>query len=59
MATIEATAEQLAALDKQLNSAATPLAQRFRALFTLKAIHSLEAIQVIGKGELAADLGQA
>ncbi|KAL8290500.1 hypothetical protein RQP46_002758 [Phenoliferia psychrophenolica] len=40
----------LASLDAQLNSSTTPLAQRFRALFTLKSIGSPRAIEIIGKG---------
>lgn len=51
-----ATIEQLAALDLSLNSATTPLAQRFRSLFTLKSIGSLEAIEIIGKGSSFASL---
>ncbi|KAI5481836.1 deoxyhypusine monooxygenase [Pseudohyphozyma bogoriensis] len=57
-----------AALDQQLNSESTPLAQRFRALFTLKGLGGLKAIEIIGKGfegdsallghELAYCLGQ-
>lgn len=39
-----------AALDRQLNSATTPLAARFRALFTLKSIATPQAIEIIGKG---------
>lgn len=38
-------------LDSQLNSEATPLAQRFRALFTLKSLGGHRAIDIIGKGE--------
>ncbi|SCZ92099.1 BZ3500_MvSof-1268-A1-R1_Chr5-3g08336 [Microbotryum saponariae] len=55
-------------LDAQLNSSSTPLAQRFRALFTLKSLGGHRAIDVIGKGfdgqsallghELAYCLGQ-
>lgn len=41
---------QLLQLDQDLNSEATPLAQRFRSLFTLKSIGSIEAITIIGKG---------
>lgn len=37
-------------LDLQLNSSKTPLAQRFRALFTLKGLGGLRAIEIIGKG---------
>lgn len=39
-------------LDSQLNSSATPLAQRFRALFTLKSLGGPRAIEIIGKGAL-------
>lgn len=42
---------QLRQLDASLNSESTPLAQRFRDLFTLKSIGSFEAIQIIGKGQ--------
>ncbi|GAA6053138.1 hypothetical protein NBRC10513_000102 [Rhodotorula toruloides] len=55
-------------LDRQLNSHEVPLAQRFRALFTLKSLGGDRAIEVIGKGfdgesallghELAYCLGQ-
>ncbi|GAA5824247.1 hypothetical protein JCM10212_003989 [Sporobolomyces blumeae] len=55
-------------LDKLLNSSETPLAQRFRALFTLKSLGGPRAIEVIAKGfdgesallghELAYCLGQ-
>ncbi|GAA5852684.1 hypothetical protein JCM9279_004953 [Rhodotorula babjevae] len=55
-------------LDKQLNSHDVPLAQRFRALFTLKSLGGQRAIEVIGRGfdgesallghELAYCLGQ-
>ncbi|GEM09364.1 deoxyhypusine monooxygenase [Rhodotorula toruloides] len=55
-------------LDRQLNSHEVPLAQRFRALFTLKSLGGERAIEVIGKGfdgesallghELAYCLGQ-
>ncbi|GAA5943970.1 hypothetical protein JCM3775_004726 [Rhodotorula graminis] len=55
-------------LDKQLNSHDVPLAQRFRALFTLKSLGGHRAIEVIGRGfdgesallghELAYCLGQ-
>lgn len=37
-------------LDRQLNSHEVPLAQRFRALFTLKSLGGDRAIEVIGKG---------
>lgn len=37
-------------LDRQLNSHEVPLAQRFRALFTLKSLGGERAIQVIAKG---------
>lgn len=37
-------------LDSQLNSSSTPLAQRFRALFTLKSLGGPRAIEIIGKG---------
>lgn len=37
-------------LDRQLNSHDIPLAQRFRALFTLKSLGGDRAIEVIGKG---------
>lgn len=57
-----------APLDKLLNSKETPLAQRFRALFTLKSLGGPRAIEVIAKGfdgesallghELAYCLGQ-
>jgi hypothetical protein len=47
---IASTPADLASLDQQLNSDETPLAQRFRALFTLKSIGSHEAIDIIGKG---------
>lgn len=40
----------LVSLDEQLNSESTPLAQRFRALFTLKSLKSHRAIDIIGKG---------
>ena len=52
LSTKMATEEQLRALDLSLNSATTPLAQRFRSLFTLKSIGSIEAIEIIGKGPL-------
>jgi hypothetical protein len=39
-------------LDKLLNSKETPLAQRFRALFTLKSLGGPRAIEVIAKGTL-------
>ncbi|KAK4702085.1 deoxyhypusine monooxygenase, partial [Phenoliferia sp. Uapishka_3] len=42
----------LVSLDSQLNSSSTPLAQRFRALFTLKSIGTPRAIEIIGKGPL-------
>ncbi|GAA5951159.1 hypothetical protein JCM3765_002403 [Sporobolomyces pararoseus] len=55
-------------LDKLLNSNSTPLAQRFRALFTLKSLGGPRAIEIIAKGfdgesallghELAYCLGQ-
>ncbi|GAA5901678.1 deoxyhypusine monooxygenase [Sporobolomyces salmoneus] len=55
-------------LDRLLNSAETPLAQRFRALFTLKSLGGPRAIEIIAKGfdgesallghELAYCLGQ-
>ncbi|GAA5886227.1 hypothetical protein JCM5296_003527 [Sporobolomyces johnsonii] len=55
-------------LDQKLNSHHTPLAQRFRALFTLKSLGGDRAIEIIGKGfdgqsallghELAYCLGQ-
>lgn len=55
-------------LDKLLNSSETPLAQRFRALFTLKSLAGTRAIEIISKGfdgesallghELAYCLGQ-
>ncbi|SCV72863.1 BQ2448_4400 [Microbotryum intermedium] len=38
-------------LDAKLNSSSTPLAQRFRALFTLKSLGGHRAIDVIGKGQ--------
>jgi len=41
----------LNSLDAQLNSEATPLAQRFRALFTLKSLGGHRAIDIIGKGK--------
>lgn len=47
---IASTPADLASLDQQLNSDETPLAQRFRALFTLKSIGSHAAIDIIGKG---------
>ncbi|GAA6022725.1 hypothetical protein JCM8202_002751 [Rhodotorula sphaerocarpa] len=57
-----------AQLDCQLNSSAVPLAERFRALFTLKSLGGHRAIEVIAKGfdgrsallghELAYCLGQ-
>ncbi|GAA5974107.1 hypothetical protein JCM11641_003438 [Rhodosporidiobolus odoratus] len=57
-----------AQLDQQLNTESVPLAQRFRALFTLKSLGGDRAIEVIGKGfegesallghELAYCLGQ-
>ncbi|GAA5959782.1 hypothetical protein JCM8115_004855 [Rhodotorula mucilaginosa] len=57
-----------AGLDRQLNSHEVPLAQRFRALFTLKSLGGPRAIEVIAKGfdgesallghELAYCLGQ-
>lgn len=37
-------------LDQQLNSHSTPLAARFRALFTLKSLGGVRAIEIIGKG---------
>jgi len=40
-------------LDQQLNSNETPLAQRFRALFTLKGLGGQRAIEIIGKGTLS------
>ncbi|GAA5847690.1 hypothetical protein JCM5353_002616 [Sporobolomyces roseus] len=55
-------------LDKLLHSSETPLAQRFRALFTLKSLAGTRAIEIISKGfdgesallghELAYCLGQ-
>jgi deoxyhypusine monooxygenase len=39
-----------AGLDRQLNSHEVPLAQRFRALFTLKSLGGPRAIEVIAKG---------
>ncbi|GAA5937026.1 deoxyhypusine monooxygenase [Sporobolomyces koalae] len=55
-------------LDRLLNSSETPLAQRFRALFTLKSLGGPRAIEIISKGfdgesallghELAYCLGQ-
>ncbi|GAA5978297.1 hypothetical protein JCM5350_002256 [Sporobolomyces pararoseus] len=55
-------------LDRLLNSESTPLAQRFRALFTLKSLGGPRAIEIISKGfdgesallghELAYCLGQ-
>ena len=42
-----------AGLDRQLNSHEVPLAQRFRALFTLKSLGGPRAIEVIAKGERA------
>ncbi|GAA6030031.1 hypothetical protein JCM8097_009223 [Rhodosporidiobolus ruineniae] len=65
-----ATADEdvYAQLDRQLNTETVPLAQRFRALFTLKSLGGDRAIEVIGKGfesesallghELAYCLGQ-
>ncbi|GAA5929144.1 hypothetical protein JCM10213_004995 [Rhodosporidiobolus nylandii] len=57
-----------AQLDRTLNTESVPLAQRFRALFTLKSLGGDRAIEVIGKGfegesallghELAYCLGQ-
>ncbi|GAA6000879.1 hypothetical protein JCM10207_004703 [Rhodosporidiobolus poonsookiae] len=57
-----------AQLDRQLNTETVPLAQRFRALFTLKSLAGDRAIEIIGKGfegesallghELAYCLGQ-
>lgn len=44
-------------LDRQLNSPEVPLAQRFRALFTLKSLGGERAIQVIAKGPLASTNG--
>lgn len=41
----------LSSLDEQLNSESTPLAQRFRALFTLKSLGGHRAIDIIGKGQ--------
>lgn len=43
----------LDSLDQQLNSSETPLAQRFRALFTLKSLGGHRAIDIIGKGQSA------
>ena len=40
-------------LDKLLNSSETPLAQRFRALFTLKSLAGPRAIEIISKGKAA------
>ncbi|GAA5996906.1 deoxyhypusine monooxygenase [Rhodotorula paludigena] len=64
----DADAAVYAQLEKQLTSHDVPLAQRFRALFTLKSLGGLAAIQAIGKGfdgqsallahELAYCLGQ-
>jgi hypothetical protein len=52
--------DTLARLDQQLNSHETPLAQRFRALFTLKSLGGPRAIEIIGKGSrrLAKELGR-
>ncbi|GAA5910883.1 hypothetical protein JCM6882_001919, partial [Rhodosporidiobolus microsporus] len=60
--------EVWANLDRQLNTETVPLAQRFRALFTLKSLGGEKAIEIIGKGfegesallghELAYCLGQ-
>jgi len=47
----QSDAEVFANLDKQLNSHDVPLAQRFRALFTLKSLGGERAIEVIGRGE--------
>jgi hypothetical protein len=44
------SADQLNELDLSLNSSSTPLAQRFRSLFALKAIGTEQAIEIIGKG---------
>ena len=40
-------------LDRLLNSESTPLAQRFRALFTLKSLGGPRAIEIISKGQLS------
>lgn len=46
------TGKELAALEASLLNASgtTPLATRFRALFTLKALKSDEALNIIAKG---------
>lgn len=52
MSSADVIEANLVALDGQLNSTTTPLAKRFRALFTLKSIGSPRAIEIIGKGAL-------
>jgi deoxyhypusine monooxygenase len=66
--TLIVSLEQLTSLSDTLLNPNTPLAKRFRALFTLKAIGGSDAISVISKGfnddsallkhELAYVLGQ-
>ncbi|KAJ3163523.1 hypothetical protein HDU86_000104 [Geranomyces michiganensis] len=61
-------AKKYASLDAQLNDPAVPLAQRFRALFTLKSLNTAQSVAIIAKGfaddsallkhELAYVLGQ-
>ena len=50
MASLSVSPEKLSALSEQLLNPDTPLHQRFRALFTLKAIGGPEAISTISKG---------
>jgi len=42
--------DDIVAIDSVLNSTSTPLADRFRALFTLKNLGGSKAIEAIGKG---------
>ena len=44
------TDEEYAGLERNLLSAKVPLAKRFRALFTLRAVGSHRAIDIIGRG---------
>ncbi|KAI8586215.1 armadillo-type protein [Geranomyces variabilis] len=66
--TAVADAKTYASLNAQLNDPAVPLAQRFRALFTLKSLNTSQSVEIIAKGfaddsallkhELAYVLGQ-
>jgi deoxyhypusine monooxygenase len=50
---VQVTPEQMAALRATLlnTSGSTPLHERFRALFMLKAVGGDEVVQIIGEGE--------